>query len=217
MNSWYNNYFSFKPFCYKIINHILSRRYKHTLTCSKLIHKERNSLLGKKLCLFLKCQHLLGNKKQQQTLLPAHTFSRNNLMRNFSCLLFEKARMWNKLLSAKFRNERSNLAIYILELKQHEMFPFKGKISQIYTSGIIQIPKNYIYLWWKNPAGPQPGFTTSDCFLNFIFRLFVARLQKYKIVFTYWSCVLLNSYSRNFFKRFSLRFSIYKIIYSAKF
>ena len=132
-------------------------------------------------------------------------------------MLFEKARMWNKLLSAKFRNERSNLAVYILELKQHEMFPFKGKISQIHTSGIIHIPKNCIYLWWKNPAGPQAGFTTmTDGFLNFIFRLFIARLQKYNW-FLYIGLVSCSILILEEFLRFSLRFSIHKIIYSAKF
>jgi hypothetical protein len=44
--------FLLSHFVIKIINCILSRRHKPILTCPKLIHKEGNSLLGKKFCVY---------------------------------------------------------------------------------------------------------------------------------------------------------------------
>lgn len=120
MYEFHDTIIIFKSFCYKIINHLHSRRYKPILACPTLIHKEGNSLLGKKFVFILKCQHLLCNKKQQQTVMPAHPLSRNNLMHNLAGIIYcitlwylflEKASMWNKLLSAKFQNEYLNFII----------------------------------------------------------------------------------------------------------
>lgn len=44
--------FLLSHFVIKIINHIRSRRYKPIVTCPKLIHKEGNSILGGKVCVY---------------------------------------------------------------------------------------------------------------------------------------------------------------------
>lgn len=108
--------FLLNHFVIKIISHTLSRRHKVTLACPKPMHREENSLWGEK---FVKCRHLLRNKKQQQPVMPAPTCRRSNLMQTFSLLAFLKdTRTWKSLLSAKPRNAPSNAAILILGPKR---------------------------------------------------------------------------------------------------